>query len=164
MSEILNQETEIEEVPNQTETTISEILRQKRLDSNINLEDAATYLKIKKSDIEAIESGDFENITKHLYILGTLRSYAKFLKIDQEIIAKKITAITVKSNIENKKHQLLNIGENIDLKPTKDQFFNFLLISILLFLILLSLFNFYSDKSDLITNKKIVEELEKISF
>ncbi len=164
MSEIKNQNNNIEETPIEKESTISEILYQKRIELNIDINDAALYLKIKKSDIEAIENGEFENITKHLYLLGTLRSYARFLKIDQSVITKKITAINVRSNIENKKHQLINIGENNDLKPSKDQFFNFLLVSILLFLVLLSIFNFYSDKSYLITNEGIIEELQRLSF
>lgn len=157
------QDSSQEEVELQ-DKTISEILYQKRQELKIDIDEAALYLKIKKSDIEAIENGDFNNVTTHLYLLGTLRAYAKFLKIDQEIIAPKITAINVKSNVENKKHQLINIGENLDLKPTNHQFINFLLISILLFLVMIFLFNFYSDKNQFINTKNIVEELEKIKF
>ena len=79
-------------------------------------------------------------------------------------IKEKIKLLSVESNVINTKHNLINIGENLDLKPTKDQFFNFLIISILLFLIFLSLCNFYEGDKKLITTEKLVEELETVDF
>lgn len=140
--------------------SLPQILKEKRLELRMEIAEAASYLKIKPKDLEAIEN----NNSKHLYILGALRSYAKLLKIDPNIVEEKIKLLSVESNVNNKKHTLINIGENLDLKPTKDQFFNFLLISILLFLIFLSLCNFYEDNSQIITTEKLVEELENIDF
>ena len=145
------------------EISLPEILKEKRLKLGIEIEDAAFYLKIKPRDIEAIENN--QNLTtQHLYILGALRAYAKFLKIDPKIVERKIKPLSVESNVTNTKHNLINIGENLDLKPTKDQFFNFLIISILLFLIFLSLCNFYEGDKKLITTEKLVEELENVDF
>lgn len=145
------------------EISLPEILKAKRLKLGIKIEDAAFYLKIKPRDLEAIENN--QNLsTKHLYILGALRSYAKLLKIDQKIVEEKIKLLSVESNVANTKHNLINIGENLDLKPTKDQFFNLLLISILLFLIFLSLCNFYEGDKKLITTDKLVEELKNVDF
>jgi hypothetical protein len=81
------------------------------------------------------------------------------LKIDPQIIEENIKLLPVKSNVENKNHQLLNIGENIELTPTKDSVFNFFLVSVLLFLVLLSLYNSYEDKSNLITDQNLISEL-----
>jgi cytoskeleton protein RodZ len=138
---------------------VGEFLRDRRKNLKIEIADVSSYLKVKPHDIEAIENNDFEKVTRHLYVPGLIRSYAKFLKIDPQIIEENIKLLPVKSNVENKNHQLLNIGENIELTPTKDSVFNFFLVSVLLFLVLLSLYNSYEDKSNLITDQNLISEL-----
>lgn len=141
---------------------LGEILRIKRQDLKMEVLEVSSYLKIKSRDIEAIESGNLSNITKHLYVLGLIHSYAKFLKINEKTIEEKIKFLSIKSNTENKDHQLLNVGEDAKLSPSKDNFFNFLLISILAFLVLLSLFNSCENNGAKITNKNLIKELENI--
>jgi cytoskeletal protein RodZ len=142
--------------------SIGQILREKKQDLKIETAEICAYLKVKAGDIEAIENDNLEGVTKHIYVLGLIRSYAKFLKIDAKIIEEKIKLLSVKSNTDNKNHLLINIGENPAVTPSKDSFFNFLLISILLFLVLLSLYNSFESNGDLITNKNLVRELENI--
>lgn len=142
--------------------SIGKILHERRLESNIEISEISSYLKIKTSDISAIEDDDLNRITKHLYVPGLIRSYAKFLKIDQQVIEEKIRNLPIASNVENKKHQLLNIGENSKLAPDKDAVLNFLLISILSFLVLLSVYNSYEDRTSLITNQDLIKELEQV--
>lgn len=149
-------------IENETEISLAEILKTKRTELGMTISDAASYLKIRVKDLEAIENGNQDSVTKHLYILGAIRSYAKLLQIEQKIVEEKIKFFTVESNVHNKKHKLINIGENLDLKPTKDQFFNFLLISILLFLVFLSLYNFYETNNNMITMDSLVDELKKM--
>ncbi len=143
------------------ELSLGKMLQKRRQELKMDIEEISSYLRVKKYDVEAIENDDLSAVTKHLYVLGLIRSYARFLKIDLDKIEEKIRGLSIKSNVENKKHQLLNIGENIDLTPDRDSLFNFLLISILLFLIFLSLYNFYYDKSSLITNNNLIQELEQ---
>jgi len=143
------------------EISLGQILQQKRQSLKMEIAEVSDYLRIKANDIEAIESDEISRISKHLYVLGLVRSYAKFLKVDQRIIEEKIKLLSIKSNVDNKKHLLLNIGENTELTPGKDSVFNFLLISILLFLVLLSLYNSSEDKSSIITNQELISELEK---
>ena len=142
---------------------IGNLLKKKRLALSMKISDISTFLKVKKSDIEAVESDDLSGITKHLYATGLIRSYAKLLKIDPEIVEEQIKLLSIESNTKNTKHQLINIGENIDLTPDRDSVFNFLLISILLLLILLSLYNASENKSGLIPDQEIISELEKVS-
>jgi len=151
----------ISESITQESVLIGQILREKRHELRIEISAVSSYLRIKDRDVEGIENGDLDMITKHLYVPGLISSYARFLKVDKKTIDEKIKLLPIKSNVENKKHQLLNVGENLDLSPAKDACFNFLLISILLFLVLLSLYNSYEDKSDLITNKNLILELER---
>lgn len=148
----------------QEELSIGVILKTKRQKLKMELSDVSLYLKVKLRDLEAIENDNFDSITRHLYIIGLIRSYAKFLKIMPNIIEAKIKLLPTKSNVDNKKYQLLNIGENTELTPSKNSFFNFLLISILSFLILLSLYNLSENKSDVISGKKLLQELEKLDF
>ncbi len=140
--------------------SIGQILREKRQESVISVADACAYLRVKKLDIEAVESDDFDKLSKHIYALGFVRSYAKFLKIEAQTIEEKIKGLPIKSNIENKKYLLINIGEEEKFSPNRDMFFNALLISILLFLVLLSIYNSVEKNSDLITNEILIHELE----
>lgn len=142
------------------EVSIGEILKERRQNLKMEISDVSNYLRIKASDIVAIEANEIDRIARHLYAPGLIRSYGKFLKIDEKIIEEKIRNLSLKSNTDNKKHLLINIGENIDLTPDKDSFFNFLLVSILLFLVLLSIYNSYENKSTLITNENLILELQ----
>ncbi len=144
------------------EQSIGQILTEKRLDSKIEMAEICAYLKVKERDVLAIERDDLQGVTKHIYVLGLIRSYAKFLKIEPQIIEEKIKLLSLKSNVENKEHLLINIGEEPRVSPSKDSFFNFLLISGLLFLVLLSLYNAYENNGDLITNKNLIRERENI--
>ncbi len=141
---------------------LGKILQEKRQNLKIEISEISSYLKIKDRDVIAIESGDLSSITKHLYAIGLIRSYAKFLSVEQKIIEEKIKLLSIKSNVENVQHQLFNIGEENKLSPSKDSFFNFLLISILMFLVLLSLYNSYQNDGASISHQSLVSELEKI--
>jgi cytoskeletal protein RodZ len=144
------------------DNSLGQILREKRQFLKIEIVEISAYLKIKSRDIAAIENNDLKHITKHLYVPGLIRSYAKFLKIDPKLVEKKIKVLPIASNTENKKHQLLNIGESDQLSPNKDSVFNFLLISILLFLALLFLYNSFQNNDAFITNEKLIHELENM--
>lgn len=140
--------------------SIGQILKAKRLESAISVEDVCAFLKVKRIDIDAVESDDFEKLSAHIYVLGFIRSYAKFLKVDAKIIEEKAKGLPIKSNTENKKHLLVNIGEDEKFSPNKEMFFNALLISVLLFLILLSIYNSVETNSDLITSEILIQKLE----
>lgn len=145
------------------EVSLGEILKRKRENLKIELAEVSSYLRIKNSDIKAIENNQIEHLAKNIYIPGLIRSYGKFLKIDSKITEEKIRLLTLQSSAENKKHILLKIGENADLTPNKDRLLHFALIAALLFLILFSLYNSCQDKSGLITNRDLILELEKIN-
>ncbi len=146
------------------ELFLGEMLKKRREQLNMEVGAVSSYLRLKNRDVEAIENGDFASVTKHLYIPGLIRSYAKFLKVNSSVVEEKIKLLPLKSNVENKKYQLINLSGENNLSPNKDSFFNFLLISILLFLILLSLYNSYESRGDLITNQDLVEELKRVDL
>ena len=142
--------------------SLGQIFKEKREDLKMEITAVSSYLKIKSRDIEAIENDDFTGLAKHIYVPGLIRSYAKILKLHEKFIEEKIKLLGIKSNVENKKHRLINIGENNDLTPSKDQVFTALLFTVLLFLTLLSLYNSYDNKTSVITNRDIISEFENI--
>ncbi len=146
------------------EMSVGQLLQEKRKQLKIKVEEVAHYLKIKPRDIEAIEHDDLSKIIKHLYSPGLIRSYGKFLKIDPLIIEEKIKLLHIESNTKNKKHQLLNIGENLELSPDKHTFVNFLFASILLFFVLLSIYNYSENRTPVIKTDSLAEELQKIDL
>ncbi len=142
--------------------SIGIILSTKRKQLNIETAKISLDLKIKVKDIEAIESEKWSDVTHNLYVVGLIKSYAKILKIDENLIEEKIKDLPIESNIKNKKHQLVNIGENIDLTTDIDMFFNFLLISALLFFAFLTIYHSYENRSRVLTTKNLEERVEKI--
>ena len=156
-----NQESEKEIITESKQLSIGEQFREKRETLKISIERAASYLKIKVRDIDAIEHDNFTVLDKHIYVSGLIKSYAKFLKIDYKTIEEQIRQIPIKSNLQGKK--LLNIGVNNALSPNKEVFFNFLLISSLLFFVLLALYSSYEKKDRIITTQEILKELNKWS-
>lgn len=146
------------------DTSLGEFLRQKRQGLNMEIFHISAHLKIKARDIEAIENEKWDNVTNHLYKPGLIRSYAKILKIDAAIIEREIQKLPLESNIKNQKHRLLNIGEEIDITPNREMFFNFLLISVLLFLVLFAIYNWSEKKTDLLTNQDLINQLEKVDL
>jgi len=143
------------------EISLGRILQNKRLELEIELSKASKYLKVKNSDIEAIENDDFKNLEKKVYVFGLINSYAKFLKIPKNEIIEKLNLISNSKAEKQSKHRLINLNDENKLSPSKDSFFNFLLVAILLFLILLSIYNSYENHRGLITNKELVKELKR---
>ncbi|TAL27440.1 MAG: helix-turn-helix domain-containing protein [Nitrospirae bacterium] len=65
-----------------------EILRKRREESGQDLKKIAHTLKIRYDYLKAIEDEEFEKLPVEVYVKGYIRDYAKFLKIDPEIILK----------------------------------------------------------------------------
>lgn len=64
---------------------IGTILRTKRVESDISLEEISNALCLRKSLIQAIESGNWELLPHEVYVKSYLKEYASFLKIYDEI-------------------------------------------------------------------------------
>ena len=139
------------------EVSLGKFLQNKRQELAVEISKASKYLKVKDDDLIAIENDDLDNLGKRMHAFGLINSYAKFLKIPKDEIEKKLNLISTSSNTKSNKHRLINLDDESKLTPSKDSFFNFLLVSILLFLILLSLYNSFESHHSLITNKDLVK-------
>lgn len=142
--------------------TIGELLKINREKLNIKIEEIANFLKVRTRDIALLENNDIEKIAKNIYIPGLIKSYGKHLKISVKIIDAKIQELSLRSNVEVKKHTLLNIGDNKELSPSKEFFLNSLIISTILFLFFMIFFSL-ERKNELINTDNIISDTQKIN-
>jgi cytoskeleton protein RodZ len=77
------------------EMPVGEILRRTRQHYNQSIEDIEYALRIRASQIEAIESGDLKALPGKVYAVGFVRSYAEFLGLDGDKIVKLFKAQAV---------------------------------------------------------------------
>lgn len=146
------------------QNSFGKILRNKREELRMEIAEVSSHLRIKPNDIAAIENDEIIKITTHIYIPGLLRSYAKFLRIDEKIIEEQIKFLQLKSNVDNKKHLLVNLGEGDHLAPNNNFSFQATIISFVLILLLFSIYNRYGDKSDFIANSDLISQLNSVSL
>ena len=142
--------------------SLGELLRINRENLDIEIKEIANFLKVRASDIALLENNDIEKIAKNIYIPGLIKSYGKYLKISAKIIDTKIQELSLRSNVEVKKHTLLNIGDNRELSPSIEFFFNSLVISTILFLFFMIFFSL-ERKNELINTDNIISEIQKIN-
>ena len=71
---------------NFTDMAVGEILRRTRTHYGQSLQDIERALRIRASQIEAIENGDLEKLPGRVYAIGFVRSYAEYLGLDGDKI------------------------------------------------------------------------------
>ena len=142
--------------------SLGELLRLSREKAKIDIMQVANFLKVRSGDINLLENNDIEKIAKNIYIPGLIKSYGKYLKINTKIINEKIQELSLRSNIDVKKHMLLNVGDSKNLSPSKEIFFNSLVASVILFLFFIIFFSL-ERKNDLINTENIISDIQKIN-
>ncbi len=70
--------------PSQGNPPVGEILRRARLHYDQSVLDIERALRIKGAQIEAIESGHYEQLPGRVYVIGFIRSYSEYLGLDGE--------------------------------------------------------------------------------
>lgn len=146
-----------------SELSLGEIFAEKRLELNIDVKTAAKYLLIKKTDIVALEHNQIDELqSQHLYVLGIIRAYGKFLKIENSLIEEKIKELPTYCNIKNMKHALINIGEGSRITPTRDVVLHCLIVTIFLSLVFLLIYNL-SLKSSAISNAELISRIQNLN-
>jgi cytoskeletal protein RodZ len=142
--------------------TLGDLLRLSREKAEIDIKEIATFLKVRSSDIKLLENNDIEKIAKNIYIPGLIKSYGKYLKINSKIINEKIQELSLRSNIEVKKHTLINLGDDRNLSPSKNLYFNSVVMFVTLLLFLIIFFSL-EHKKEIINTKNIISDIQKIN-
>lgn len=140
--------------------TIGSTLKRKREELHLEIDSISKKLNLKTEVIKDLEEENWHLINKNLYLVGLILSYSKLLMIDSVVINEKIKALSIKSNTENKQHQLVNIGENTDLTPNKDLFYTSIFTCLLLIIISFIFFNVRLDEKNAINYQELFKELE----
>ena len=142
--------------------TLGDLLRLTREKAEIDIKEIATFLKVRSNDIKLLENNDIEKIAKNIYIPGLIKSYGKYLKINSKIINEKIQELSLRSNIEVKKHTLINLGDDRNLSPSKNLYFNSVVMFVTLLLFLIIFFSL-EHKKEIINTKNIISDIQKIN-
>jgi cytoskeleton protein RodZ len=66
----------------QTNLSVGEILRRTRLHYNQTLPDIERALRIRASQLEALETGNYALLPGRVYVIGFIRSYSEYLGLD----------------------------------------------------------------------------------
>ena len=64
--------------------TTGEILRRERVTKGLSLEEIEKTTKIRKKNLTAIEQNDWRQFPSKTYILGVIKSYGKYLNLDED--------------------------------------------------------------------------------
>lgn len=139
--------------------SLGSLLKSKRESLKITVDDVVKMLNVKKNDIIALEANSLGLITKHLYVIGFIKSYGKILHIKNEIIEEKIKDLHFDCNTKNRKHQLVNFDKDNLKNPNKDNIINAILILTMLYLLLMS-FNQFKLRN-LATTDLIINNMEQ---
>lgn len=63
-------------------SSVGVLLSNERIKRGISIQQAADYLKLSRSQIEALEADDFERLPGATFVRGFVRNYAKYLELD----------------------------------------------------------------------------------
>jgi len=68
------------------ESSIGELLRKKREEMKLTMEEVYRHTKISMEVLRSLEQDDLESFESEAYLKGFLRNYAQFLKLDMDVV------------------------------------------------------------------------------
>ncbi len=68
--------------------TLGEKLRKLRSDSRMSLSEVSKATRIQVKYLECLENGEYEKLPADVYVRGFLRSYARYLNVDEQALVK----------------------------------------------------------------------------
>jgi cytoskeletal protein RodZ len=68
------------------ESSVGELLRKKREERKLTLEEVYRHTKISMEVLRSLEQDDVESFESETYLKGFLRNYAQYLKLDQDVV------------------------------------------------------------------------------
>ena len=105
-----------EQKTNQQHSAINlgEILRQHRQKKKLSIGEVSERLKLPARQIEALENGTYENLPEPVFVRGFLRSYGRFLGLDEAILDEALSHISPPDQVHK-------VSGNADFNFTKQQ-------------------------------------------
>ena len=127
-----------------------------RKNKNLSIKEASQILNISEGVIKKLEEGNFEEITKDIFIIGHIRTYLNFIEIDPKLLI---------DNFKPKKIILKKNNQNIILPYSFNLSRKYIfLISIILFFFLLIIYKEINtvNKINIINDENTEKEIENI--
>ena len=87
-----------------TDLPVGEVLRRARVHYGQSLKDVEKNIRIRASQIEAIETGNYENLPGRVYAIGFVRSYAEYLGLDGGQVVSLFKAQSMNANVRPEFH------------------------------------------------------------
>ena len=93
---------------------IGNLLKNRRLDMNISVDNMARALKLSSNYIMMVEEGEYDTVSQKIYYFGYIRNLARYLKLDEEIVLRyliaeiKIDEQSLRNNIDNADKNILS--------------------------------------------------------
>lgn len=97
----MNQTTENQAVGQDPAVEFGRILRLGREEKSLSIGEVAERLKLSAKQIEAFESGNYEGMPEGVFIRGFLRSYGRFLDLDEQAVSMHLDRIVPQSGKGN---------------------------------------------------------------
>lgn len=140
--------------------TIGEILRNKRLEKGLTLEDVSKLVKIRKKYLEALESGNYNEIPGTVYAKSFLKIYADFLGLDRFYILKRYQSeIMPEQNIVIPPTYYMPINNQKSKRASRTKLFLYIIATIIGIVLIVWGINSLrsSDTTSNIIDEKIIE-------
>ncbi|GAB6182430.1 helix-turn-helix domain-containing protein [Thermodesulfovibrio hydrogeniphilus] len=99
-----------------------EELKNRRIQQEKTLEEIANYIKVKKSYLQAIEEGRFEELPEPVYTKSYIKTYSIYLKVDPSLILKEYEQY-LESKLSSKKPEKDEVAKIQEIEPPKKKQF-----------------------------------------
>ena len=82
-------------------TELGKTLRRQREYKKLSIGEVSERLKLPARQIEALENGNYDSLPEPIFIRGFLRSYGRFLDVDEEVLTEALEHISPMPKVKN---------------------------------------------------------------
>ncbi len=92
-------------------------LRQHREKKGLSVGEVSERLKLPARQIDALENGEYVNLPEPVFVRGFLRSYGRFLDVEEETLNAALSHISPQDKVQHAGQSKFNLGN--DATPKK---------------------------------------------
>ena len=80
---------------------LGKLLRHNREQQQLSLGDVSEHLKLPARQVEALENADFSKLPEPVFVRGFLRSYGRYLNLDETVLNNYLEQIVAPSQFQS---------------------------------------------------------------
>jgi cytoskeleton protein RodZ len=128
---------------------IGETLREARERKNLTLKDAEEATKIRLKYLQDLENENFENLPGRAYAIGFLKTYAKYLQIEDQALVEEFKAKNRSDEYIQNQRSKSNVNRKIEINIQPGRIHRLLLIGLVIVLLIGTnfLYNYLDNKN-----------------